>query len=91
MTRTRLVVVAIVALFVVGGVGLYIARDQVLGGDSVPALTLPSAAPSAAASSGASAAASADPAATASSATASASGWRSSTPTATRWGAARPA
>jgi polyisoprenoid-binding protein YceI len=53
MTRTRLVVVAIVALFVVGGVGLYIARDQVLGGDSVPALTLPSAAPSAAASSGA--------------------------------------
>jgi polyisoprenoid-binding protein YceI len=74
MTRTRLVVVAIVALFVVGGVGLYIARDQVLGGDSVPALTLPSAAPSAAASSGASAAASADPAATASSATAPASG-----------------
>ena len=60
MTRTRAIVVAIVALLAVGGVGIWFAFDQVLSGDSVPALTLPSAAPSATADAGA---ASADPAA----------------------------
>ena len=43
MTRTRAIVVAIVALLAVGGVGIWFAYDQVLSGDSVPALTLPSA------------------------------------------------
>jgi polyisoprenoid-binding protein YceI len=66
MTRTRVVVAAIVALFVVGGIGFYVARDQILGGDAVPALTLPTSSPAASAS--AAAAASADPAATASAA-----------------------
>ena len=60
MTRTRAIVVAIVALLAIGGVGIWIAYDQVLSGDAVPALTLPTAAPSATANAGA---ASADPAA----------------------------
>ena len=59
MTRTRAIVLAIVALLAVGGVGLWFAYDQVLSGDAVPALTLPSAAPSATADAGA---ATADPA-----------------------------
>ena len=60
MTRTRAIVVAIVALLAVGGVGVWFAFDQVLSGDSVPALTLPTTAPSATADAGA---ATADPAA----------------------------
>jgi polyisoprenoid-binding protein YceI len=68
MTRTRIVVAAIVTLFLVGGVGLYLAYDQVLSGDAVPELTLPSSGPTAAASDGT--AASADPAASASTGTA---------------------
>ena len=68
MTRTRAIVVAIVALLAVGGVGIWFAFDQVLSGDSVPALTLPTSAPSATADAGAATAdpaASSDPAATA--------------------------
>ena len=45
MTRTRAIVVAIVALLAIGGVGIWIAYDQVLSGDAIPALTLPSGAP----------------------------------------------
>ena len=68
MTRTRAIVVAIVALLAVGGIGVWFAFDQVLSGDSVPALTLPTTAPSATADAGAASAdpaASQDPAATA--------------------------
>jgi polyisoprenoid-binding protein YceI len=63
MTRTRAIVVAIVALFVIGGVGLKIAYDQVLSGDAVPELSLPTATPAVNASSDP--ATSGDPAATA--------------------------
>jgi polyisoprenoid-binding protein YceI len=68
MTRTRAIVVAIVALFAIGGLGLWVARDQFLSGDSVPELTLPSAAPTASAGGAATAdpVASDDPGATAS-------------------------
>lgn len=49
MTRPR--ILAIVALvIVVGGIGAYIAYDQVLRGDSAPALAFPSSSPAAAAS-----------------------------------------
>jgi len=43
MTRSRVLAVALVAL----GIGGYVVYDQVLRGDSKPALTLPSAAPAA--------------------------------------------
>lgn len=52
MTRSRSVVVALVVLVAIG-VGGYLVYDQVLRGDSAPALVLPSTAPSAAASAGA--------------------------------------
>ena len=70
MTGSRLAAILVVVL-VVGGIGAYIAYDQVLRGDSAPPLAFPSSSPAAAAStapsSGASATAdpvtSADPAA----------------------------
>ena len=72
MTRTRAIVVAIVALFAIGGIGIWFARDQFLSGDAVPELTLPSSAPSATANAAATdgpatsdAPASADPTSTA--------------------------
>lgn len=61
MTRSRLVA-ALVVLVLAGGIGAYVLYDQVLSGDSTPALTLPSVAPSASAD--ASAGSSADPGAT---------------------------
>ena len=68
MTRTR-ILAALVVLVLAGGVGLYVAYDQVLRGDNAPPLAFPSAGASAPASAdptaAASAAASADPAATA--------------------------
>jgi polyisoprenoid-binding protein YceI len=59
MTRSR-ILAALVVLVLVGGVGLYVAYDQVLRGDSAPPLAFPSA------STGASASASTDPTAAAS-------------------------
>jgi polyisoprenoid-binding protein YceI len=63
MTRPR-ILAAIAVLLVVGGVGAYIAYDQVLRGDSAPPLAFPSASAAAGASTApsASAEASADPA-----------------------------
>ena len=69
MTRPR--ILAVLVLLLAGGVGAYVAYDQVLRGDSAPPLAFPSSSPAAGASSGtdaspeASAATSADPAATA--------------------------
>ena len=60
MTRSRIVAV-IAALVLVGGIGLYVAYDQVLRGDSAPPLAFPSASAAAGASTAPSAAASADP------------------------------
>ena len=56
MTRPR-ILAAIVVLLVVGGIGAYVAYDQVLRGDSAPPLAFPSAS----AAAGASSAPSADP------------------------------
>jgi polyisoprenoid-binding protein YceI len=70
MTRPRILAVLVV-LLLAGGVGAYVAYDQVLRGDSAPPLAFPSSSAGASASSGtdaspvASAATSADPAATA--------------------------
>ena len=61
MTRTRILAV-IAALVLVGGIGAYVAYDQVLRGDSAPPLAFPSASAAAGASSTPSAEASADPA-----------------------------
>jgi len=66
MPRSRLLLAG-VAVLIVGAIGLYVAYDQVLRGDSVAPLSLPSAAPSAAAGApsagpAATAATSADPA-----------------------------
>ena len=64
MTRPR-ILAALVILLLAGGVGAYVAYDQILRGDSAPPLAFPSSSAAAAASSGteASAATSADPAA----------------------------
>jgi polyisoprenoid-binding protein YceI len=68
MTRPR-ILAAVVALLLVGGIGAYVAYDQVLRGDTAPPLAFPSTSPAASSgadpTAGASAAASADPAATA--------------------------
>ena len=50
MTRSRIIAV-IAALVLVGGIGLYVAYDQVLRGDSAPPLAFPSASDAAGASS----------------------------------------
>ncbi len=66
MTRPS-IIAALVVLLVVGGIGAYVAYDQVLRGDSAPPLAFPSSSPAAEASSEptATAAASPDPAASA--------------------------
>lgn len=64
MTRPR-ILAALVILLLAGGVGAYVAYDQILRGDTAPPLAFPSSSAASAASSGteASAATSADPAA----------------------------
>ena len=44
MTRSRSLIVGLVALVAIG-IGVYVVYDQVLRGDAAPALALPSAAP----------------------------------------------
>lgn len=46
MPRSRAIVIGLVAIVVIG-IGAYVAYDQILRGDSAPALALPTAAPSA--------------------------------------------
>jgi polyisoprenoid-binding protein YceI len=58
MTRKR-IVGTLLGVVLLAGIGIYVVYDQVLRGDSAPALTLPTAAPSAAASDGTGAPASA--------------------------------
>ena len=68
MTRPRIIAV-VVALLLVGGIGAYVAYDQVLRGDTAPPLAFPSSSPAASSAADptaeASTVASADPAATA--------------------------
>jgi polyisoprenoid-binding protein YceI len=52
MTRNRIIVI-IVAILVVGGIGAYVAYDQVLRGDAAPALALPSNEPASSSGTGA--------------------------------------
>jgi polyisoprenoid-binding protein YceI len=68
MTRPR-IIAAVVVLLLVGGIGAYVAYDQVLRGDTAPPLAFPSSSPAASSAADptaeASTVASADPAATA--------------------------